>query len=78
MIHALKQDDTAPNELATDSYTLLTVGVSYRLGTGPLTWDLLVKGTNLLDEEVRLHTSSLKDIAPLAGRGVTVALRTSF
>ena len=72
------QHDTAPNELPTDGFTMLNVGASYRLSTGPVAWDLIVKGTNLLDEEARLHTSFIKDIAPLAGRGALVALRASF
>jgi iron complex outermembrane receptor protein len=73
-----EQDRVSTNELPTDGYTMLNVGVTYRLATGPVTWDLLVKGTNLLDEEARVHTSFLKDIAPLPGRGATVALRASF
>jgi len=44
------------------------VAFTYRLARGPLTWDLLLKGTNLLDEEARQHTSYIKDLAPLAGR----------
>jgi iron complex outermembrane receptor protein len=72
------QGRTAPNELATDGYTMLNVGVTYRIVTGKVNWDLLVKGTNLLDEEARVHTSFLKDIAPLGGRGAIVSLRASF
>jgi iron complex outermembrane receptor protein len=75
---AQSQHRVAPNELPTDGYTMLNLAVTYRLVTGAVTWDLLVKGTNLLDEEARLHTSFLKDIAPLAGRGALVALRASF
>lgn len=73
-----EQDRVAQNELPTDGYTMLNVALTYRLITGKVTWDLLVKGSNLLDEEARVHTSFLKDIAPLAGRGATVALRASF
>jgi iron complex outermembrane receptor protein len=72
------QTRTDPNELPTDGYTMLNVAATYRLATGAVTWDLLVKGTNLLDEDARAHTSFLKDIAPLAGRGALVALRASF
>jgi iron complex outermembrane receptor protein len=75
---AQSQHRVAPNELPTDGYTMVNLAVTYRLGTGPVTWDLLVKGSNLLDEEARIHTSFLKDVAPLAGRGVLVALRASF
>ncbi|MDB6128909.1 MAG: TonB-dependent receptor [Verrucomicrobiales bacterium] len=78
VMRSQSQHRTAPNELDTDGYTMLDVGVNYRLSTGPVSWDLLVKGTNLLNEEARLHTSFLKDIAPLGGRGAVVALRASF
>lgn len=75
---AQSQHETAPNELPTDGYTMLDCTLRYRIGTGPVTWDLLCKGTNLLNEEARQHTSFIKDIAPLAGRGALVALRASF
>src|SRR5262249_29206350 len=72
------QHRLAPNELPTGGYTLGNAAMTYRLGTGVVTWDLLIKATNLLDEEARLHTSFLKDIAPLGRRGGMVALRASF
>lgn len=75
---AQSQHRVAPNELPTDGYTMLNLIAAYRLATGPVTWDVLAKGTNLLDEEARVSTSFLKDIAPLAGRGVLVALQASF
>ena len=37
-----------------------------------------VAGYNLTDEEVRLHTSFLKDLVPLPGRNVRVSLRGEF
>jgi iron complex outermembrane receptor protein len=33
---------------------------------------------NLTDEEVRLHTSYLKNLAPLPGTNVNLSLRLSF
>lgn len=76
--YAARQNRTSEFELATDSYFLLNASVNYRLGTGPVQWDAYVRGTNLTNEEARLHTSFLKDIAPLAGAGVTVGLKASF
>ena len=49
---------------------MLNASATYRIAAGPVDFDVYVKGTNLTDEEARLHTSFLKDIAPLAGRGV--------
>jgi iron complex outermembrane receptor protein len=37
-----------------------------------------VKGTNLTNEEARDHLSFLKEVLPLAGRGITVGCRTTF
>lgn len=73
-----EQDRTAEFELPTGGYFLLSASATYRMKAGPLDFDLYVKGTNLTNEEARLHTSFLKDIAPLAGRGVLVGLRTAF
>ena len=65
-------------ELPTDSYALVSAYAGYRWPWDVFTWDLFVRGTNLTDEEARLHTSFLKDITPLPGRNVTVGLRLSF
>lgn len=72
------QTRTADFELPTDSFFLLNAGLSYRLLDGPATVDVFVRGTNLLNEEARLHTSFLKDIAPMEGRGVMVGLSAAF
>lgn len=73
-----EQDRTAEFELPTDSYFLLSASVTYRIPVRAVDFDVFVKGTNLTDEEARLHTSFLKDIAPLAGRGVLVGVRATF
>ena len=39
---------------------------------------LILEGRNLTDEEVRLHTSPLKEIAPMVGRNFRVAVRADF
>lgn len=73
-----EQDRTAEFELPTDSYFLLSASASYRIAAGPVDFDIFLKGSNLTDEEARLHTSFLKDIAPLAGRGVVAGIRATF
>ena len=40
--------------------------------------EFFLDGTNLLDEEARAHTSFLKDVAPLPGRGFAFGVRTFF
>jgi iron complex outermembrane recepter protein len=76
--YAHSQDQTAEFELPTDSYFLLNASMSYRVPVKSAEFEVYVKGTNLTNAEARLHTSFLKDIAPLAGRGVTVGFRTTF
>ena len=49
-----------------------------RVPVGPTNLDFYVKGTNLTDAEARLHTSFLKDIAPLPGRGVLFGVKAEF
>ncbi len=72
------QDRTAPGETDTHGYALLSAYVGYRLVEGPVAYDLFVRGSNLTDEEARVSTSFLKDIAPLPGRSVTFGVRASF
>lgn len=71
-----EQDDVAPNELPTEEYTLLNASVSYAFADTDLY--LFLRGTNLLDEEIRQHTSPLKDLVPLPGRSLHAGLRFEF
>lgn len=73
-----KQDDVIENELPTDSYTMLNLDVSYRLPLGDSHLLIFARGSNLLDEEARLATSPLKDIAPLPGRSFHLGARAEF
>ena len=73
--YAAEQDDVAPFETPTDSYTTLDARVGFEVADGVR---LLLEGRNLTDEEVRLHTSPLKEIAPQPGRNFRVALRAEF
>ena len=75
-IFADDQTDVAPNELPTEKYTLLNASVSYAFADTDLY--LFLKGTNLLDEEIRQHTSPLKDQVPLPGVSVHAGVRWEF
>ena len=77
VLHAFKQDRTSENELVTDSYTNLSAIVTYKLPT-KLGLEVYAKANNLLDQEIREHTSFLKDIAPQAGRSLLLGLRADF
>jgi len=73
---AADQDDVAANELPTEGYTLLNLSLSYTFDDPDLY--VFVRGSNVLDEEIRQHTSPLKDLIPLPGRSVHLGLRYEF
>lgn len=72
------QDRLGANEAPTDGSTVLNASTSYRFFLGATVTDLMLRGTNLTDEEVRNHVSFLKDEVPLPGRDVSLLLRVAF
>ncbi len=79
LLHAQKQDRLASFETTeTPAYTQLDANLSYtqRYGSYQVTWFALAK--NLLNQDIRLSTSVLKDVAPLPGRNLVVGVRTRF
>lgn len=74
---AADQDRTATAERPTDGYTVfnmfMTLRPFERAGLA-----LQVAANNITNEEVRLHTSFLKDLVPLPGRNIKVSLRGEF
>jgi iron complex outermembrane receptor protein len=87
VIHTNAHDRTAktneliPNpwvERTTKGYTNVDANLSYtqRFGTTDLTWFMIAR--NLLNEEIRLSTSLLKDYVPQPGRNLIVGVRTRF
>jgi iron complex outermembrane recepter protein len=72
------QDRVARFETTTPGYTFLNASIGYKFRTGPTYNYIYVKGTNLTNEEARDHLSFLKEVLPLAGRGVAVGFRTTF
>ncbi len=74
-----RQDDVAAYETQTPGYTLVDAHLAWHRDTSAgNAWELFVDGSNLLDEEARVHTSFLKDVAPLPGRGVGFGVRAFF
>lgn len=73
-----EQTETAAFELPTEGYTMLDASISYRVFTPHVDWNFFLRGSNLLNEEARRHTSFLKDLAPLPGRNFTVGVRAGF
>ncbi len=84
VLHAFKQDRVAINynyqggkELTTDAYTNVSMMATYKLPT-QLNLEAFTRANNLLNEEIREHTSFLKDIAPMGGRSIMFGLRGEF
>jgi len=77
--YAFEQDNTGPEETSTDDYLKLNLDVNYRLDLGNgITAVLFARAENLLDEEIRHHTSFVKEEAALPGRNFTIGARVEF
>lgn len=79
VLHAQSQDRLASFEtVATPAYTQVDANLSYtkRFGTTQWTWFAIAK--NLLNQDIRLSTSLLRDVAPQPGRNLIVGVRTRF
>ena len=72
------QERVGPLEEETEGYSMLDMSVGYRLFSGRLTHDFLIRGSNLTDQEARNHTSFLKELAPLPGREIRFMYRVYF
>jgi len=79
VIHSFAQTRVAPLETTTPGYTRVDAEVAYVIERRPeQTFTVFLQGTNLANQEIRLHTSYLKDVAPLMGRSFTLGLRAEF
>jgi iron complex outermembrane receptor protein len=79
ILRAQQQDRLATFENSvTPAYTKIDANLSYThtLGTLQLTWFALAK--NLLNQDIRLATSVLKDVAPQPGRSLILGVRSKF
>lgn len=79
VLRAQAQDRLATFETsATPAYTQLDANLSYtqRYGAYDVTWFAIAK--NMLNQDIRIATSLLKDVAPQPGRNLIVGVRTSF
>lgn len=71
------QDDTGEEELKTEGYTAIDASASWR----PVQYDgltLTASIRNLTDEEIRHHTSPLKDKMPEPGQDIRITARYKF
>ncbi len=72
------QNNHGVNETPTSCYTMLNFYADYHLQWPGQTALVFIKGTNLLDENIRHHASLLKDVAPVPGRSWEIGLRLEF
>jgi iron complex outermembrane receptor protein len=78
-LHAQKQDRLAASEnYATPAFTKVDVNVTYthEYLNAQLTWFAQVK--NLLNQDIRLATSVLKESVPQPKRGFIFGVRANF
>jgi len=78
IVRAASQDRIAAFETTTPGYTLLNANISYTQKSADqhVTWFALAK--NLLNQDIRIATSVLKDVAPAPSRNFIVGVRTQF
>jgi len=73
-----KQDNIAERETVTEGYTIVDANFNYYLEDIGNDFVIFAKANNLTNEEARVHTSFIKDVAPLPARGIEVGIRGSF
>lgn len=78
LTNVLAQNDNGALESDTGGYSVLNLHANYKVIEGTQNLSLFAKATNLLDEDGELHTSFIKDRAPIMGRALTVGLQASF
>ena len=73
------QTDVAPFEEATAGYTMVSTDLSWAVPRdGDANLSFFIRGSNLLDEDARRHTSLVKEIAPLPGRNFSIGFLGEF
>lgn len=78
-IRAARQDRTGPFESPTAGFDQVDADLSCQLPSGSNTrWTVFVKASNLLDEDMRNHTSFKKDDVLLPGRNLRLFVRATF
>ena len=78
-VRVREQDKVGGFELPTDGYSLYAMYADYHWDVGTKgELKLFARADNLSDEEVRNHTTRLKNFAPEPGRSIKVGLRYSL
>ncbi|WP_394808041.1 TonB-dependent receptor [Nitrosomonas sp.] len=73
------QHRVAVLETETSGYTLMNAEMGYHMKLSKsVHYTLFLQGRNLLDNDMRVHTSFLKDTVPLPGRAIVAGIRGAF
>ncbi|MFQ3237248.1 MAG: iron complex outermembrane receptor protein [Paraglaciecola sp.] len=72
-----EQDRITDDETQTDSYALVRASLNYYLSMDDVDATIYLKGNNLSNQEARVHSSFLKDKAPLSGRYLVMGTRVN-
>lgn len=78
VVRYFEQQSNAELETVTDAYTLVDMELAYNFMVNTNDLTVYLSASNLTDEEARVHSSFLKNQAPLPGRGFSVGLRGRF
>ncbi|MFT5676244.1 MAG: iron complex outermembrane receptor protein [Paraglaciecola sp.] len=77
-IHYSKQDKIADFETQTNGYTLVSAAFNYYLSLDNTDLTVYLKANNLTNELARVHSSFLKDDAPLPARSFVLGAKFNF
>lgn len=72
------QNDTAPGESMTRGFFLVNAGFQKEVPFSDKKLSLFLRLKNILNQEVRIHTSTLKQLAPQPGRNVVAGVQYLF
>ena len=75
VVNAGAQDRPGENEESTRGYTRWDIGADFEIPMQQKTLVVFLELKNITDEEIRLSTSFLRDVAPEAGRSVELGMR---
>jgi len=78
VVFAGNQSDVFRSETPTDGWATFNVVATYQIYRGHQSHLVSFTAYNLANEEYRLHTSFIKDLAPEMGRGVRVTYAVRF
>ncbi len=76
--HYFEQDNISAYETKTDGYTIVDAQANYQLSLGAIDTQLYLNVDNITDELGFVHSSFIKDKAPLPGRNFRFGIRGYF